>query len=159
MKKLLNLLFIGLAFATLVFLTSCGKKDDGPKPKTGAETNAALLNGTWTVDDAQGKGVKFGTDAAAGDWSGFRLTISGATKEGGNYTAAGTSDAYEEGVWPASGSWTFDNDQGDQITRSDKTKITAVIAESTVVLQFSIPDPAARVAGIRGEQWTFNLKK
>ncbi|MBC6410070.1 MAG: hypothetical protein GDA42_06375 [Ekhidna sp.] len=168
MKRVLNL-FMVLVFASPLVFTSCGKDDGGDGPEqTKAEKNALVLNGKWTEDTRANLGIKFG-NADAGDWPGFSLTFSDATKDGGKYAVTGISDRYESGIWKASGTWKFD-DNAVNIVRDDGVSMALTIPESTVTLAddeivhtltlvFTIPDTQSRLSGISGEEWIFHLKR
>ncbi|MBC6426276.1 MAG: hypothetical protein GDA51_07365 [Ekhidna sp.] len=168
MKRVLNL-FMVLVFVSPLVFTSCGGDDDGGPEQTKAEKNALVLNGTWTEDTRANLGIKFNNGDAEGDWSGFRLTFSNATKDGGKYAVTGISDRYESGIWKATGTWKFD-DNAVNIVRDDGVSMALTIPETTVelvgdeivhtlTLVFTIPDSGSRLSGISGEEWIFHLKR
>lgn len=156
MKKLLSLCTF-FAFVSLAIFISC--KDDGDDTSTPTtnvkEQRAEELQASWTANDA---GVTIGGQAPDGDWSGFELTISNASQDGGDYAATGVpSDA--SAVWPASGTWTFNNDGATEILRDDDVVMTiSSVTETALTLRFAIEDPNARTSGIYGN-WQFTCSK
>jgi len=157
MKRVSNLL-AALVFASLVIFMSCGGDDDSSGP-TDSEVNAEILNNTtWVVPD--GNSVRYGDGVSEGDWENFELTITNATSTGGSYSVSGVPEGYEE-IWPGpSGSWTFDDDNGEDITRNDNISIDITVSETQFTLNFLIPDPAgstSRVSGLYDQNWNFSL--
>ena len=97
-------LIICLTGFMMTISTSC-KKDSVEPELTGAEQVMQLLvGGAWSLQSLQVDG----TDQTA-LFSGLSLFFSGT-----GFTASGG-----EPVWPASGTWSFDDDSGNSITRAD----------------------------------------
>jgi hypothetical protein len=98
------LLIICLTGFMMTFTTSC-KKDPVEPDLTGAEqVRELLVGGAWSLQSLQVDG----TDQT-GLFSGLSLSFTGT-----GFTATGG-----EPVWPASGTWSFDDDSGESITRAD----------------------------------------
>lgn len=151
MKKLSNLL-AALVFVSLVIFISC-TSDPGATPDPLAD-QAALLLGGWTVNASQ-IGYNGGT-SPDGDWSNFSLTISNATADGGSYATSGVPDGFSN-VW-ASGSWSFNNDDIDEVLRTPDNIVMDVssVTETSLTLEFTVVNDGGRTAGIAGD-WSFTF--
>ena len=150
MKKLSNLL-AALVFVSLVIFISCSS-DSGTEvdPK---DTQAALLQDSWDVNSSQ---VVYNSGNPDVTWDGFSLNITNASANGGNYSASGVPTGFEE-VWPSSGSWTFNNDNIDELLRSDGVVMDiSAVTETSLTLTFDIPDTGGRTSGIAGT-WSFTF--
>ncbi len=73
---LLNITFLFLMFS------ACNSVDPTPEPDDPLDIQANLLNGTWVLKDAS-SAVK--DSNVISEFKDLTLTISGATKSGGNY--------------------------------------------------------------------------
>jgi len=154
MKKLSNLL-AALVFVSLVIFIGCSSDSGGGGDVDPRQTQADLLNGTWTATANQ---VLYeGSPSTDGDWSGFTLTITNPTVNGGGYQAAGVPAGFED-VWPSQGNWTFSNDAGTAISRDGEVTVSLVVSASTLELTFDIADTSGRTAGIVGD-WKFTMGK
>lgn len=153
MKKLSNLL-AALVFVSLVIFISCSS--DPGTPVDPLQVQAELLSGSWTVN-ASGIGYNNGT-SPDGDWSGFSLSITNATSSGGGFDVSGVPDGFSN-VW-SDGSWTYNNDQIDELLRSPDNLIIDVTAvtENSLTLEFTVVNDGGRTAGIAGD-WSFPFTK
>ncbi len=151
MKKLTNLL-AALVFVSLSIFMSCGK-DDGPGVVDPLVGQAELLQRSWTVNHSD---VRYDQGVPDVSWEGFSLTITNASTEGGSYQTSGVPDGFAS-VWPATGTWTFNNTTGSEMLR-DGTVVMSVInlSESTATLAFNIASTGGRTAGIAGA-WQFTF--
>ena len=150
MKKLSNLLFALSVFALIIFV-SCGK-DEAPPPDPLAD-QAELLGRVWDVTVAN---ITYEGGVPDGDWTGFSLTISNASATGGNYSTGSTTPQGFSDVWPSSGSWTFNDDNKNEILRSDDILMDVSVTSSSLQLVFDVPETAGRTAGIAGT-WSFRF--
>lgn len=154
MKKLSNLL-AALVFVSLVIFIGCSSDSGGTDEVDPLQTQADLLNGSWSATANQV--LYAGSPSTDGDWSGFSLTISGATTTGGNYSVAGVPPNFED-VWdPNGGSWTWGNDAGTVINRG-AVSISVVVSETALELSFDNTGTLGRTAGIEGA-WKFVFTK
>ncbi|MEP5612777.1 MAG: hypothetical protein ABJP45_11035 [Cyclobacteriaceae bacterium] len=154
MKKLSNLL-AALVFVSLVIFIGCSSDSGGGGTVDPLQTQADLLNGSWTASANQ---VFYaGSPSTDGDWSTFSLTISGATTTGGSYTVSGVPAGFED-VWnPAGGSWTWGNTAGTVVDRGD-VDISVVVSASSLELNFDNTGTLGRTSGIEGA-WKFVFAK
>lgn len=146
MKRLSNLL-AALVFASLVIFMSCGGGGDDPAPDPLIEV-AANFSGTWaptSVSDPDGVNQ-------LSTWTDFRLTVTG-TESGGTYTTGSTTPPGFEAVWPASGTWSFADTNGQEISRDGSLSVTSAITATQITLSFTITG-AGRANSINGD-WTF----
>jgi len=143
MKNYLNYITAGLFLGLTVF-ASCGGGDD-PDPVDPLIEVAENLTGT--LDEFV---VVKPANATALDWANLSLTITG-NEDGGSYTTTGSADPT---VWPASGTWEFNNTAGTEIRRNDDVVIDISINTTTLVMDFSIDQPAARAGVVEGN-WKF----
>ncbi|UXP32587.1 hypothetical protein N6H18_01200 [Reichenbachiella agarivorans] len=155
MKKFINYLTAAL-FLSMVVLSGCGGSDDdgGDGGDTDYETIGTLMNGTYTATSVSNP------DASDADWTGFTLTITGGSADGGNYSTAGVPDGFSA-VWPASGTWTFDKSSSTVvIERNDGVEMDAEITNDLLAqLSFAVESgAAARTSEVDGT-WIFKLAK
>ncbi len=141
------------SFLTL-FSISCGDDGDGgggvtPTPTDPLDAQAALLNGSWKVKDANSV-TKDGTIVDV--FTTMTLNISGGTKDGGNYST-GHSEQNGTEVWPNSGSWTFQGGDKNKLQRSDGVVMSISVTESTLTTSFTVS------GGIKDGNWVFNFIK
>ena len=141
------------SFLTL-FSISCGDDGDGgggvtPTPTDPLDAQAALLNGSWKVKDANSV-TKDGSIVDV--FTTMTLNISGGTKDGGNYST-GHSEQNGTEVWPNSGSWTFQGGDKNKLQRSDGVVMSISVTESTLTTSFTVS------GGIKDGNWVFNFIK
>ncbi|MEP1094818.1 MAG: hypothetical protein ABJG78_06885 [Cyclobacteriaceae bacterium] len=153
MKKLSNLL-AALVFVSLVIFIGCSSDSGGGGDVDPRQTQADLLNGTWTA--AANQVFYGGSPSKDGDWSAFTLTITNPTVNGGGYQAGGVPAGFEE-VWATQGNWTFANDAGTVINRGD-VDISVVVSASSLELSFNNTGTLGRTSGIEGT-WKFVFTK
>lgn len=146
MKKLLNYLTI-LSFLSIVVLISCGGGgDDGPTDpvKTPEQLQAEKIVGkTWKATGTNAGVTLDGVAAPA--WAGFTLNFTG-NENGGNFT---TTNSQSPLVWPATGTWRFQNGVT-TVLRSDGVQMTLNVTDTELTLSFTIVDPSGRVEGVGG---------
>lgn len=116
MKKIFHLIFIFSSMMVLVHLTGCGGGSNGPTAK---EVNTQkLIANSWKLNtvtvDAVDKTVLY---------AGLTLKFTAT-----NYTS--TSGGV---VWPASGTWSFTDEAGKTIKRSDNQEITITEISDTAL--------------------------
>jgi|TARA_B100001059_G_C17569850_1_gene444414 hypothetical protein len=151
MRSLKNLLFILIS----TLLISCGEEGGGggggvtPEPEDPLDAQAAILNGTWKVKDANSV-TKDGTIVDV--FTTMTLNISGGTKTGGNYSTSHSEDSGTE-VWPNSGSWTFQNADRNKVLRNDGVAVSISVTETTLRTSFTVS------GGIKDGNWVFNFVK
>ena len=152
-KQHLNLSIFILLLSTL--LISCGEEGGGggggvtPEPEDPLDAQAAILNGTWKVKDANSV-TKDGTIVDV--FTTMTLNISGGTKTGGNYSTSHSEDSGTE-VWPNSGSWTFQNADRNKVLRNDGVAVSISVTETTLRTSFTVS------GGIKDGNWVFNFVK
>ena len=150
MKTLIRYSYIVLS----LLLISCGEDGDGgdtptPTPTDPLDAQAALLNGNWTVKDANSV-TKDGTIVDV--FTTMTLNISGGTKDGGNYSTSHNEDSGTE-VWPNSGSWTFQGGDKNKLQRNDGVVMSISVTESTLRTSFTVS------GGIKDGNWVFDFIK
>ena len=122
-------------------------KDDEAEP-TAEELQVDKLTATWIVGTA---GSVSRDGISSDEWEDFTLTLGENT-----YT---TTNTYPD-VWPIQGSWSFVEDNLNQIVRADGLIINVDMSEDeeTLTLRFTQPDKTTngRIAGVAGE-YTFVL--
>ena len=134
---------------------SCGDDGNGsgggpgPTPTDPLDAQAALLNGSWKVKDANSV-TKDGSIVDV--FTTMTLNISGGTKDGGNYST-GHSEQNGTEVWPNSGSWTFQGGDKNKLQRSDGVVMSISVTESTLTTSFTVS------GGIKDGNWVFNFIK
>ncbi|MCE2997854.1 MAG: hypothetical protein ACK5RG_18595 [Cyclobacteriaceae bacterium] len=138
MKKIFNLIFVFSSMVLLVHLTGCGGSSSGPAAK---EVNTQkLIANTWKLStvtvDAVDKTVLY-----AG------LTV--------KFTATSYTSTSGGVVWPATGTWSFTDEAGKIIKRSDNQEITITeISDTALKLTLTRtqgsygPDRIESVAGV-----------
>ena len=135
-----------------VLMISCGDDDDStptPTPDDPLDTQASLLNGTWKVKDSNSV-TKDGTIVDV--FTTMSLTISGGTKDGGNFTTDHNEDSGTE-VWPNSGTWTFQNGDQNKLLRNDGAVMSISVTENTLRTSFTVS------GGIKDGNWAFDFVK
>ena len=82
-----------LLYTTFLFLIlfACNSVDPTPEPDDPLDIQANLLNGTWILKDAS-SAVK--DSNVISEFKDLTLTISGATKSGGNYSTTNSIDFF-----------------------------------------------------------------
>ncbi len=148
-----SLLILSLA----LIVGACNKKKNGgPDPD---ELRIEALAGdyksasskTWSTTS-----VTFnGTENRTIDWANFTLTIS--TDGSGEITYTATN-AVADGPWPAAGSFTFDQINGEpninKLIRDDSMEITIALAGNDVTMTFifdNMTHTSGRTESINGE--------
>ncbi len=171
MKKFKIFLF-SASLVALTVLTGCPGDEPDPEPSAGEE-QYGLLEGTWTIS-----AVTFDGTSRIDTWgTNFTLTFSGGSEDatslswGGNYSTSGADTSGEPDaltVWPGSGSWDFEGENGVQLfTRSDNVDVTITSVSGlgdgtsarTLVLTFTIPDPGARTEQVFDSPWVFTFTR
>lgn len=146
MKKILIILRWVLVLGGLTSVTSCGP-DDAPTLAETERVAAAMRSGTWIVQSVMVDGVD-------------RTSLYGALIL--KFTESSFTATNGGPVWPASGTWSFSDDTGKSVTRSDALKITVVEADaSKLVLKLTWSKSTVgpgRAASVSGEH-VFSLKK
>ena len=156
-----------LLFNFLFLISSCYENDFGTNIGTEdpLESQANILNGTWDLEPISDKPsikditpvTKDGKEVQI--FNNMTLTISEGSVDGGIYSTLNTHD---DKVWPSSGTWTFQNNDKNNILRSDDISIS-IIAEVihnyaqpkvyTLRTSFTITE------GTKEIKWVFNFKR
>ena len=156
-----------LLFNFLFLFSSCYENDLGTNIGTEdpLESQANILNGTWDLEPISDKPsikditpvTKDGKEVQI--FNNMTLTISEGSVDGGIYSTLNTHD---DKVWPSSGTWTFQNNDKNNILRSDDISIS-IIAEVihnyaqpklyTLRTSFTITE------GTKEIKWVFNFKR
>ena len=161
MKYLLNTVS-ALSFLALIIFASCGG-DDPVDEQTPGEIQALLLeqNGQpWSIAAISFDGISrietWGRD--------FQVTFTGSSEDadgvwGGNFRAEGFSsdEPDAQSVWPSSGTWDFTGSTSADVNsfvRNDGVTVTVVqVTSSTLILTFTVPDPAGRADAVFDAEW------
>lgn len=153
--RILSAIVLG---ALTVFYTGC--KPDEPQ-ETLEETQFKKLNSTWAITSAND-----GTERTA-DFSDLVLTLSGTFQPGETYNYSLTGSRPNPSPWPASGTWKFGVNAGNEIIRDpgsvSETAMTYSANESTLTVEFNVPEgsmgwPGGRIESVEGD-WTFVFSK
>lgn len=160
MNKILVLLLVGCVFS-LVTLTSCGD-DDGPQIDP-VDALTEDLTFTWNPTS-----VSFEGEDRTDQYTGFSLTISEGSQNGGNYS---TTEVAVRDPWPNSGSWEFQNPDNItvnttsfNIVRNDGLVISVTLSNEgnnmSMVLNNYDEDTheGAKTAAVNGS-WTFEFTR
>ena len=152
MKNVKSLEKLLLIFLISLISFSCNDDDDStptPTPDDPLDTQASLLNGTWKVKDSNSV-TKDGSIVDV--FTTMSLTISGGTKDGGNFTTDHNEDSGTE-VWPNSGTWTFQNGDQNKLLRNDGAVMSISVTENTLRTSFTVS------GGIKDGNWVFDFTK
>ena len=108
----------------LSVLVSCGGGGGNtPTPASPQDQAKALLtSGTWKIQSEAVDGVD-----KTSSYTGFTITFS----------ASGYTTTKGGGIWPASGSWSFQGTSATTIVRNDNTVIQIVVTDSSLVMTIS----------------------
>lgn len=120
---ILSILLLGL----FITFSSCKDDDSDSTPSELDLQLTALQNGgsNWVL--GSGGVLKDGFDVSD-QFTGFRLNI-------GAFTF--TTQNSLSGAWPASGTWEFQNDNPNQVLRSDGVLMTVDLSGSNLTLTFN----------------------
>ena len=128
MKQFRSILI--LLFSILII--SCGDDDDGggPPPIDPLDEQGNKLSVTWKVKDAN----SVTKDGAIVDlFTNMTLTISGGSKNGGNYS---TTNSDSDEIWASSGSWEFQSGDLNKLLRNDGVVMSISLTETTLRTSF-----------------------
>jgi hypothetical protein len=152
MKNVKSLEKLLLIFLISIVSFSCNDDDDStptPTPDDPLDAQATLLNGTWNVKDSNSV-TKDGTIVDV--FTTMSLTITGGTKDGGNFTTDHNEDSGTE-VWPNSGTWTFQNGDKNKLLRNDGVVMSISVTENTLRTSFTVS------GGIKDGNWVLDFTK
>ena len=152
MKNVKSLEKLLLIFLISIVSFSCNDDDDStptPTPDDPLDSQASLLNGTWKVKDSNSV-TKDGTIVDV--FTTMSLTITGGTKDGGNFTTDHNEDSGTE-VWPNSGTWTFQNGDKNKLLRNDGVVMSISVTENTLRTSFTVS------GGIKDGNWVLDFTK
>ena len=152
MKNVKSLEKLLLIFLISLVSFSCNDDDDStptPTPDDPLDVQASLLNGTWKVKDSNSV-TKDGTIVDV--FTSMSLTITGGTKDGGNFTTDHNEDSGTE-VWPNSGTWTFQNGDKNKLLRNDGVVMSISVTENTLRTSFTVS------GGIKDGNWVLDFTK
>ena len=152
MKNVKSLEKLLLIFLISLVSFSCNDDDDStptPTPDDPLDAQAILLNGTWKVKDSNSV-TKDGTIVDV--FTTMSLTITGGTKDGGNFTTDHNEDSGTE-VWPNSGTWTFQNGDKNKLLRNDGVVMSISVTENTLRTSFTVS------GGIKDGNWVLDFTK
>jgi hypothetical protein len=157
--RFIRIAFIPVLLIVLIGFSSC-EPDPTPEPSIEEAQLKLLTSKTWTIDKAKSAKVEFGSGTPRTDeYEGMTLTISGTFSEGGTYNYT-VSNRPSLSAWPASGTWTFDaNDPENLIIRTeDNIPMTYSVTESQLQLVFNYAGAGyARTSAVEGS-WIFLFK-
>ena len=145
MKQFRSILI--LLFSILII--SCGDDDDGggPPPIDPLDEQGNKLSVTWKVKDAN----SVTKDGAIVDlFTNMTLTISGGSKNGGNYS---TTNSYSNEIWASSGSWEFQSGDLNKLLRNDGVVMSISLTETTLRTSFQTS------GGLKDGNWVFDFVK
>ena len=152
MKNVKSLEKLLLIFLISLVSFSCNDDDDStptPTPDDPLDVQASLLKGTWKVKDSNSV-TKDGTIVDV--FTTMSLTITGGTKDGGNFTTDHNEDSGTE-VWPNSGTWTFQNGDKNKLLRNDGVVMSISVTENTLRTSFTVS------GGIKDGNWVLDFTK
>ena len=152
MKNVKSLEKLLLIFLISLVSFSCNDDDDStptPTPDDPLDAQATLLNATWKVKDSNSV-TKDGTIVDV--FTTMSLTITGGTKDGGNFTTDHNEDSGTE-VWPNSGTWTFQNGDKNKLLRNDGVVMSISVTENTLRTSFTVS------GGIKDGNWVLDFTK
>lgn len=133
-----------IIIAAIGFISGCKSKSEDPSPQD--QQKVLLINDgiAWKL----GTVTKDGLDVTD-QFDGFRLTIGDFT-----YTTVNALSS----AWPSEGSWSFANNEGTIVNRSDGVVITVQVSTTSLKLTFNVTGlgSGGRVKGVDGE-YTFDL--
>jgi len=139
MKILNKFSYLVLVFVASVFLLSCGSDEE--IEKTEQELFTINISDTWSA-----KTVVVDNIAIEG-FDNFTLTV-------GDGTYSTTNG---NGLWPASGSWSFSNSGITSITRDDAIVMSVnLIDDNNLEISFTYDLSGGRVAGVN-DNFVFSL--
>ena len=145
MKQFRSILI--LLFSILII--SCGDDDDGggPPPIDPLDEQGNKLSVTWKVKDAN----SVTKDGAIVDlFTNMPLTISGGSKNGGNYS---TTNSDSDEIWASSGSWEFQSGDLNKLLRNDGVVMSISLTETTLRTSFQTS------GGLKDGNWVFDFVK
>ena len=145
MKQFRSILI--LLFSILII--SCGDDDDGGRPPTidPLDEQGNKLSVTWKVKDAN----SVTKDGAIVDlFTNMTLTISGGSKNGGNYS---TTNSDSDEIWASSGSWEFQSGDLNKLLRNDGVVMSISLTETTLRTSFQTS------GGLKDGNWVFDFVK
>ena len=145
MKQFRSILI--LLFSILII--SCGDDDDGggPPPIDPLDEQGNKLSVTWKVKDAN----SVTKDGAIVDlFTNMTLTISGGSKNGGNYS---TTNSDSDEIWASSGSWEFQSGDLNKLLRNDGVLMSISLTETTLRTSFQTS------GGLKDGNWVFDFVK
>ena len=145
MKQFRSILI--LLFSILII--SCGDDDDGggPPPIDPLDEQGNKLSVTWKVKDANSV-TKDGAIVAL--FTNMTLTISGGSKNGGNYS---TTNSDSDEIWASSGSWEFQSGDLNKLLRNDGVVMSISLTETTLRTSFQTS------GGLKDGNWVFDFVK
>ena len=145
MKQFRSILI--LLFSILII--SCGDDDDGggPPPIDPLDEQGNKLSVTWKVKDTN----SVTKDGAIVDlFTNMTLTISGGSKNGGNYS---TTNSDSDEIWASSGSWEFQSGDLNKLLRNDGVVMSISLTETTLRTSFQTS------GGLKDGNWVFDFVK
>lgn len=133
-----------IAFLSVFAIYGC--KDDDPQP-TQEELKIKALTGTWSVGTT---GSVLLDETPTSEWKDFTLTMADRTF---------TSATMHERIWPATGTWNFDNGNLNRMVRNDGVMMDISRSGNMLILDFMISEASGgRPQGINGN-YKFTLVK
>ena len=132
-----------------ILIISCGDDDDGggPPPIDPLDEQGNKLSVTWKVKDAN----SVTKDGAIVDlFTNMTLTISGGSKNGGNYS---TTNSDSDEIWASSGSWEFQSGDLNKLLRNDGVVMSISLTETTLRTSFQTS------GGLKDGNWVFDFVK
>lgn len=138
MYKLIAIVILSIL---VIQISGCKSKDDNPTPSATDAVKAKLTAANpWNIQTATVDGV----DQTA-LYKGLTLT----------FTATGFTSTNGGTVWPASGTWLFNNTEGTSIKRDDGLIIAIEVTDTTLKLSYTLANTTlggGRVESLKGAQ-------
>ena len=136
-----KLIAIALVSILLIQTSGCKSKDDTPTPSAADAVKAKLIAANpWKILTATVDGV----DQTL-LYKGLTLT----------FTATGYTSTNGGAVWPASGTWLFNNTDGTSIKRDDGLIIAIEVTDTTLKLSYTLANTTlggGRKESLKGAQ-------
>jgi hypothetical protein len=157
MKLVARFLSLTLLAGAALFYASCDGGDGDTK--SDEEIQLEALSKTWTMQTAE-----LDSDPRAADFTGMKLTLSGAFAAGGTYNYSITGTTPTPSPWPRSGTWKFGADVKSQIIRDpntgDELEMNYSLSNGVLTISFTCTDcnysGGGRVSSVDGP-WVFTF--
>jgi hypothetical protein len=155
MKFVARFLSLTLLAGAALFYASCDGGDGDTK--SDEEIQLEALSKTWTLTSAELDG-----DPRTADFTGMKLTLSGAFAAGGTYNYSITGTTPTPSPWPRNGTWKFGADVKSQMIRNpgsggENLEMNYSLSNGTLTISFTCTTcefDGGRVSSVNGP-WIF----